>query len=197
MRKIMSPRWAALAALGLCLSVRAGQEAGNVNAVRFEDLPNAAQKALTLQCDGDPLVEITKGIDAYLIEFTAEGNKQEILVREDLRSEGPRPIHVERAEGTEIQWSDLPQQVQTLISSKFAGASLDKILRRPGIYNAKINRNGETSEIRFTERGRILSETSERELRERRESGEAREREFKAKREAEAHEAELKAKAGQ
>lgn len=197
MRKIMSPRWAALAAFVLCLSVRAGQEAGNVNAVRFEDLPNAAQKALTLQSDGDPLGEITKGIDAYLIEFTAEGNKQEILVRADLRSEGPRPIRVERAEGTEIQWSDLPQPVQTLISSKFAGASLDKILRRPGIYLAKINRNGETAEIRFTERGRILSETSERELRERRERGEARERELKAKQEAEAHEAELKAKAGQ
>ena len=188
----MSLQWAVPAALALCLSVCVGQEAGNTNTIRFEDLPDAAQKSLTLQADGDALGEITKGVDIYLIEFTAEGKKQEFLIRGDLSSEGPRAIHAEGAEGAEIQWSDLPGQIQTQVNSKFAGATLDKILRRPGVYSAKINRNGGTAEIRFTERGRILSEITEREISEREADAAAREGDLKANREAEASEAEAR-----
>ncbi len=181
----MSTPWAVLAALALRLSVCTGEEAGNTNAVRFQDLPDAAQKALTVWSDGDALGEITKGSDSYLIQFTAEGKKQEFLVRKDLHCEGPRLIHSREAEGTAIQWGDLPQQVQTLVSSKFAGVSLDKILYRPGTYSARINRDGEAALIQFNESGRILSETPLRELREREANAERREHELRAKREAE------------
>jgi len=186
-----------LAALALCLSLSAGQGGEKPNPVRFEDLPDAAQRALTLQSDGDAIGEITRGFDAYLIEFTAEGKSQEVLVREDLTSEGPRPARAEGKKGVEIKWEDLPPAVQTFVSSKFAGVSLEKIHRRPAIYRAKIDRNGEAAEIQFTERGRILAEVTEREGQQRKLEAEAREAELKAKREAEAHELELKAKGQQ
>jgi hypothetical protein len=185
-------RWAAAALLAACLALRAGQEGEKTNTLRFEDLPDPAKRALALQSDGGVVGGITKSPDTFVLEFTLEGKSQEFLVRDDLKSEGPRPAGAEGSGGTEIQWTDLPQAVQELASSKFAGVSLGKIQRRPGVYRARIDRGGEAGIVRFTERGRILSETNEKEALKR--EAEGRELELHRQAEEEHSEQELKAK---
>jgi len=166
---------AIVASIVITHAALAGEKRERANAVQVSDLPRAAQDALVGVANGANIQQIVRNPAVYTVNFTLDGIKQRFVVSEDAgRSEGPRTIKEkdvpEINAGTTIQFSDLPQPVQDLLTAKYPGAPLDQVRRRSVTYVANLERNGEKWEVRLTEDGKLMQLVNERELAEKREA---------------------------
>lgn len=157
---------AAVAALTLTRSVLAGSpgEGGGepqvkLKAVQVADLPAAVRKAL----DERALVGAIQRVNAspvyYMVELTWEGKKMAVWVNQSgtaLEGPGPVPGDAKEKLGAALAWSDLPEAVQNLVSTKFQGAPLGEIRKSQVIYTIHLLHGEEVVPLRVTERGQVL-----------------------------------------
>ena len=170
------------AVLAFTLSARAEEKPSEV---KLADLPAAVQQAVVQSAGGSTIQRIIKAPVMYEINFMQAGVNQNFLVNETAtKTEGPRPVG-EKGPGSAIQWTDLPEAVQKLLSAKFPGVTYVELRRRTVVYVATVQTAEGTALVRVEQDGKVLSHASANELAEKRQMEERALAERQAKERAE------------
>jgi len=127
--------------------------------VQVADLPAAVRKALDERALGDAIQRVNASPVSYMVELTLGGKKMAVWVNESgtaLEGPGLVPSDAKEKLGATLAWSDLPQSVQNVVSTKFQGAPLGEIRKSQVIYTIHLLRGQEVVPLRVTERGQVL-----------------------------------------